>query len=523
MTHTYPTIARPPFALIWLIALIIPCLATAQKKDFEAQTPELRYWDGASTYYTENGTLLIDFTLTDERYKKVEEIVMSNITTAQSATFPVLDGRCAGELFLLEGVNVISLSSGKKKAGFEQRIRVFYNPYKELAPASNRAEGISDACAIRLHGAYTLAPQVGSSDVIISRFNKSAFPIQFMVSCCDERSIEIFVENPRRQAVPLQRLGGNRYSFDAALSGFQNFFTVRAQCEGKLIAEETFLVRVDQEISTRLDTAVIFAVSEHSREARRAGWTDLKYSLEDAQALKWALENKFGFKVSIVENPTWEDINEAMLQLQFKEWGRIDQLFLFFTGHGHQAADGTGYLIPSNAGESVKTYYKMEDLRNQIDRIDCNNITLGIDACFASTFLERGGSDIPTKKSSDLHGLLSADQPFRYFIGSAPSNRKVSENQYLKESESAGERYSYLRKKFRVSEFMMSLLEAIEECESESGGAPVPVWDVGRRVEELYQPNARKAKNEKYYARATRFGSQSDKGFHFIGKNFLLQ
>lgn len=508
--------------LVFTFALVAPLFTCAQKADFEANTPELRYWDGSSTYYTENGTLLVDFTLTDERYRDVTEVLMANVTTSQSAVFPVSDSRCAGELFLLEGVNVISITSPKKKNQFVQRIRVFYNPYKELAPTGT-ASGIANACDIRLQGTYNLTPQIGSSDIIISRYNQSAFPIEFMISCCEEQSLEIFVEDPRHQALPVRSLGANRYSFETALTGFQNYFTVRAHCEGKQIAETTFLVRIDQEISTRLDTAVIFAVSEHNKEAHRAGWTDLKYSLEDAEALKWALENKFGFQVSIVENPTWEDINETLLKLQFKEWGRIDQLLVFFTGHGHQAPDGTGYLIPSNAGESVKTYYKMEDLRNAIDRIGCNNITLGIDACFASTFLERGGSDIPTKRSNDLHGLLSSDQPFRYFIGSAPSNRKVSENQYIKESDAADEKYRYLRKKFRVSEFMMSFLEAIEESESEAAGAPVPIWEVGRRIEELYQPKARKAKSEKFYARATRFGSQSDKGFHFIGKNFLLQ
>lgn len=507
-----------------LVALLFaPQFTQAQEGDFDPSTPSLDYWDGANTFYTEDGTLMIEFTLLHNKYEDVTGISMVNITTAQEAIFPVVNRKCTGELFLLEGVNLISIAASKKKTKFEKRIRVFYNPYKEIAE-DKAARGLSaSTCGIRLHGTYNLTPQMGSGDVIISRYNKEPFPVQFQVSCCDEKNLKVFVEDPRLQALPVKSLGGNRFSFDTQLTDFQNYFTIRALCEDNLLAEQTILVRVDQEISTRLDTAVIFAVGEHEKTANRAGWTDLKYSVEDAEALKWTLENKFGFKVSIVENPTWEQINESMIQLQFKEWGRIDQLLIFFTGHGHQAADGTGYLIPSNAGESVKTYYKMEDFRNQIDRIGCNNISLGIDACFASTFLERGGTDIPTRKSNDLHGLLSSDLPFRYFIGSAPANQKVKENLYVKESEAADEKYRYLRKKFRISQFMMAFLEAIDEAEEEAGGSPIPIWEVGRRVEELYQPKNRKKRTEKVYARATRFGSQSDKGFHFIGKNFLLQ
>ncbi|MCB0846477.1 MAG: caspase family protein, partial [Bacteroidetes bacterium] len=126
----------------------------------------------------------------------------------------------------------------------------------------------------------------------------------------------------------------------------------------------------------REDIAVIFAVSKHSKYARKLGWEDLKYSIEDALALKWTLENKFGFKVTLYEDPTWEQMNLAMKKLQTQKWNPLDQLFIFYSGHGHKAPDGTGYLVPSNVGESIKTYYKMEYLRGQIDQIRCNNVVL---------------------------------------------------------------------------------------------------------------------------------------------------
>ena len=270
-------------------------------------------------------------------------------------------------------------------------------------------------------------------------------------------------------------------------------------------------------LEKREDVAVIFAVSKHTKYARKLGWEDLKYSIEDAKALKWTLENKFGFKVTLYEDPTWEQMNLAMKKLEKKNWNTFDQLLVFYSGHGHKAKDGTGYLVPSNVGESIKTYYEMEQLRSQIERINCNNVLLGIDACFSSTFLERGGRDIPrrgTSNSSEQHTYLSA-QPFRYFIGSSPSNREITERGIvLKEPRIAGN-YKHSKKKFKVSEFMMSFLEAIEMGEKEYRGNAIPSWYVGRQVELLFAPK-KPIKGQEIHARATRFGIQNDKGFHFI-------
>ena len=274
-------------------------------------------------------------------------------------------------------------------------------------------------------------------------------------------------------------------------------------------------------LEKREDIAVIFAVSKHTKYARKLGWEDLKYSIEDARALKWTLENKFGFKVTLYEDPTWEQMNLAMKKLEKKNWNPLDQLLIFYSGHGHKGKDGTGYLVPSNVGESIKTYYEMEQLRSQIEQLDCNNVVLGIDACFSSTFLERGGRDIPRRStgtsnsSDDLREYLSDDLPFRYFIGSSPSNREITERGIvLKEPRIAGN-YKYSKKKFKVSEFMMSFLEAIEMGEKEYRKGPIPIWYVGRQIEELFEPK-KPIKGQQIQARATRFGAQIDKGFHFI-------
>ena len=465
-------------ALLLVGAFFLP--AQAQKGAFNPQTPGVQYWKPGTTFYTETGKLSLDFTLTD---KKVKEIYVLNAATQQESILPVSNLRCKGEVLLQEGVNTLTLWA-KKKSRFNQQLRIFYNPYKGTG-SDNVA-----SCEISLYGKYHFIPQVGSNDVYISRYNKENFPLNFRVSCCMSNDLKVTVENPWNQPVATQPMGENLFSFEAQLGGYENIFTIRAQCKGQLVAERRIVVKVDREVEHRLDTAVIFAVSKHDKIARKLGWVDLKYSQEDAEALKWTLENKFGFRVSIITDPTWEQINNSLIQLKNRRWNKLDQLMIFFSGHGHRDLEGTGYLIPSNAGESIKTYYKMEDLRAHIDQMGCNNISLGIDACFASTFLERGGRDMPVKPSKDLHHLLSSDEPFRYFIGSAPSNKQVKESGiYVKEDEAADGNYRYLRKKFKVSAFMMSFLEAIEIGEAEYKGGPIPVWYLGRKVEELYRPS----------------------------------
>jgi hypothetical protein len=81
----------------------------------------------------------------------------------------------------------------------------------------------------------------------------------------------------------------------------------------------------------------------------------------------------------------------------------------------------------------------------------------------------------------------------------------------------ANGKYKFSSKKFKVSEFMMALLESIESGTDEYRDQPIPIWYVGRKVEELYHPK-KPSKGRNFYARATRFGSQQDQGFHFIPK-----
>lgn len=501
-------------------AILACCLLSwqaghAQKKnDFEPTYPPLEYWDGETTFYTENARMSLDYVFV---HKKVDAMAITNDLADREALAFKEGNRFTGDILLKEGVNELEVQAVKKKGKFKKSIRVFYNPYRTSGFAGQGGS------AIRMYGTYRLTPELGNNDIIINRYNKKDVDLTFQVAGCQEGQLLVQVENDRNQPVPVKRVGPHLYTFTAQLTDYRSSFAVRAECDGDQVAQRRITVKVDEEIERRLDTAIIFAVSQHEKTARKLGWADLNYSEEDAEALKWILEKKFGFHATIIHDPTWEQMNEAMEGLRMRSWNKLDQLFIFFTGHGYKAPDGSGYLVPSNVGRSLKTLYPMVDLRNQIDNVGCNNVVLCIDACFASSFLERGRTDIPTRRSLDIHHLLSSDAPFRYFIGSAPSNREAPEQGvYNKEEDEADGKYRYAGKKFKVSAFMMSLMEAIEMGEDEFNGSPIPIWYVGRKVEEIYQPK-KKVNGQKIYARTARFGTQQDKGFHFINKKVMLQ
>ena len=498
----------------------------AQRFIFEPVNPSSEFWDD-ETYETNSEVLSIDFRLMD---KKMPEVSILNSSTKEEITINSENFIYTANIRLEEGKNTITIWASKYKSKFKKEIKVVYKARKKkkfippppvtAAPVptalpAERAASTPLACEILLSGSYFLSPQVGSNDIIITRNSQHPFETTFLVNCCEDKHLDVSVENPRNQSVDVIHKAENTFAFQTELFDYESIYTLRASCKSKTIAEKRLIVRVESAFENRLDTAIIFAVTKHKRKARKLGWANLKYAENDALALKWTLENKFGFGVKLVLDPTWEEIHATMESLKEREWDNLDQLFVFFSGHGH-IADGRGYLIPSNVSESVKTYYKMEDFREQIDEIPCNNISLNIDACFASTFLERGGKDVTYRPGSDVHELLSADLPFRYFIGSAPANKEVSEKGiFVKDVKKANGKYRYHRKSFKVSEFMQSYLEAIENGQKDLKGAPIPIWYVGRKVEELYRPK-KLINGQQVYARSTRFGTQNDKGFHFI-------
>jgi hypothetical protein len=140
--------------------------------------------------------------------------------------------------------------------------------------------------------------------------------------------------------------------------------------------------------------AVLVATDEYNDP----GFKRLANPIYDAVTLGNLLREDFGFEVTLLKNPTLEELETTLGQFRDeKNYGPNDQLFLFFAGHGvYDERSKMGYLVAKDSREkdpNYKSYLSYSDLGNKyLKNIGCNRIFLVLDACFAGTFFESFGT-----------------------------------------------------------------------------------------------------------------------------------
>jgi len=134
----------------------------------------------------------------------------------------------------------------------------------------------------------------------------------------------------------------------------------------------------------RTDYALIFATDQYDH------WPDLVNPIFDSRTIGEELKKTYGFNVEIVENPTQNDILKKLREYIEKKFKPLDQLFIFFAGHGnYDATFGEGYLVPKEAlanDEAKTSYLSYNRLRSVVNNIPCEHIFLTMDVCFGGTF-----------------------------------------------------------------------------------------------------------------------------------------
>ena len=139
----------------------------------------------------------------------------------------------------------------------------------------------------------------------------------------------------------------------------------------------------------RTDYALLFAVNAY------AHWPDLRYPLLDARNIQQDLQTFYGFQVELVENPTEEDVREALFQYAQKAYTDEDQLFIFFAGHGHfNEVFQQGYFVLQDTklpqdDPTMGSYLSHSEFRDIVDSMSCKHILLALDTCYSGTFDKR--------------------------------------------------------------------------------------------------------------------------------------
>ncbi len=158
------------------------------------------------------------------------------------------------------------------------------------------------------------------------------------------------------------------------------------------------------------------------------GFNKLTNPIYDAEALAKLLKEEFGFEVTIVTNPTLDQIETKLSHFRDDiNYGPNDQLFIFFAGHGlYFEKIKMGFLVATDSkvnDQNFKTYLSYNDLGSKyLKNINCNRIFVTLDACFAGSFFDnsafRGSPDEVNAQNLSTLKRLATKQRFYKGISS---------------------------------------------------------------------------------------------------------
>lgn len=151
-------------------------------------------------------------------------------------------------------------------------------------------------------------------------------------------------------------------------------------------------VMADAAKLNRKDYALIIATDKYDN------WNSLVNPIFDARTIASQLQTNYGFQTDVVENPSQEQIFIKLREYAERKYNPLDQLFIFFAGHGfYDDTFKEGFIVtreslpnPSDPGRT--SYVRHSGLRSSINNNPCEHIFLVMDVCFGGTFDENASS-----------------------------------------------------------------------------------------------------------------------------------
>ncbi|MFZ1806322.1 MAG: caspase family protein [Cyclobacteriaceae bacterium] len=134
----------------------------------------------------------------------------------------------------------------------------------------------------------------------------------------------------------------------------------------------------------RTDYAILFTTNNYDN------WPDLTNPVNDGRMIAKELKENFGYEVEVMEGGSQSDILKKIREYAEKKYKPLDQLFIFFAGHGQfDETFGEGFVVTKESlanDEAKTTYLSHNRLRSIINNIPCEHIFLAMDVCFGGTF-----------------------------------------------------------------------------------------------------------------------------------------
>jgi hypothetical protein len=134
----------------------------------------------------------------------------------------------------------------------------------------------------------------------------------------------------------------------------------------------------------RTDYAILFTTNDYDF------WPDLTNPVKDGRMIADELRKNYNFKVEVMEGGSQNDILKKLREYAEKKYKPLDQVFIFFAGHGQfDQTFGEGFVVTKESlarDEAKTTYLSHNRLRSIINNIPSEHIFLAMDVCFGGTF-----------------------------------------------------------------------------------------------------------------------------------------
>ncbi|MCW5912763.1 MAG: caspase family protein, partial [Cyclobacteriaceae bacterium] len=118
-------------------------------------------------------------------------------------------------------------------------------------------------------------------------------------------------------------------------------------------------------------------------------WGALVNPIFDSRTIVNELQSVYGFKTELIENATQDQVLVKLREYAEKQYGELDQLFVFFAGHGfYDETFKEGFVVtkeslPSDPGRG--SYLAHSRIRSAIVNNPCKHVFLAMDVCFGGT------------------------------------------------------------------------------------------------------------------------------------------
>lgn len=177
------------------------------------------------------------------------------------------------------------------------------------------------------------------------------------------------------------------------------------------------------------------------------GWPSLYQPGEDIREVRAVLD-RHGFEVEMLENPTGDELEQALDRFYLEHGGEAGhRLVFYYAGHGHTEITlhgvKLGYLVPVDAGDPrgdrgfLRDLFGMERFREYAIRSNANDLLFMFDSCFAGTVFEATRACLPPDclppggHGADLAELIA--RPVRMFMTAGDEEERVPDQSLFRQ------------------------------------------------------------------------------------------